>query len=97
MQSAIVGFRYATRRWLALISLSLVLFFLVLKYFPLFGALVLVGIYRQKRITTNKQATYTKHKRQHNKHHKTNKYKKQTSLYSEHFSKFLKALPHLFN
>jgi hypothetical protein len=35
MQSVIIGFRYATSRWLALVGLSLVFFFLVLEYFPL--------------------------------------------------------------
>jgi hypothetical protein len=35
MQSVIIGFIYATSRWLALVGLSLVFFFLVLEYFPL--------------------------------------------------------------
>jgi hypothetical protein len=34
MHSDILGFRYATSRWLALIGLSLVTFLLILKYFP---------------------------------------------------------------
>jgi hypothetical protein len=44
MQSEIVGFRYATSRWLSLVGLSLVFFFLVLKYLPLLGTLGVVQI-----------------------------------------------------
>jgi hypothetical protein len=46
MQSELVGFRYATSRWLALISLSLV-FFLIIEYFTFLGTLSVVRIYRR--------------------------------------------------
>jgi hypothetical protein len=42
MQGEIVGFRYATSRWLALVGLSLVLFLLVLVHFALLAALGVV-------------------------------------------------------
>jgi hypothetical protein len=39
MQSELVGFRYASSRWLALTGGSLVLLLLVLEYFSLLGTL----------------------------------------------------------
>jgi hypothetical protein len=44
MQCEVLGFRYATNRWLALVGLSLISFFLVLKYFPFLGTLDIVQI-----------------------------------------------------
>jgi hypothetical protein len=40
MQGVIVGFRYATSRWLALSGLSLISFLLILKDLPLLHTLV---------------------------------------------------------
>jgi hypothetical protein len=42
MQGEVLGFRYATSRWLALSGLSLISFFLVLEYFSLLGTLDVV-------------------------------------------------------
>jgi hypothetical protein len=48
MQGEVLGFRYATSRWLALVGLSLISFFLVLKDIPLLCTLV-VRFYRRKK------------------------------------------------
>jgi hypothetical protein len=48
MQSELLGFRYATSRWLALSGLSLISFFLIFKDLPLLRTLV-VRIYHQKK------------------------------------------------
>jgi hypothetical protein len=48
MHSDILGFRYATSRWLALIGLSLVTLLLVLKHFFLLRTVV-VRFYRRKK------------------------------------------------
>jgi hypothetical protein len=48
MQCEVLGFRYATNRWLALVGLSLVTFLLILKYFPLLCTVV-VRFYRRKK------------------------------------------------
>jgi hypothetical protein len=85
MHSVIIGFRYASSRWLALVGLSLISFFLVLKHLPLLRTLV-VRIYRQKIIAQN-QYTCT-HKSQQFMHsilHKqgvseTNKFRKQNKV-----------------
>jgi hypothetical protein len=47
MQSELVGFRYATSRWLALSGLSLISFFLIFKDLPLLRTLF-VRFYRRK-------------------------------------------------
>jgi hypothetical protein len=56
MQSELVGFRYATIRWLALVGLSLISFFLIFKDLPLLRTLV-VRFYRRK----NQQHTISMH------------------------------------
>jgi hypothetical protein len=48
MQGEVLGFRYATSRWLALVGLSLISFFLVLKDLPFLRTLV-VRFYRRKK------------------------------------------------
>jgi hypothetical protein len=50
MHRDILGFRYATNRWLALIGLSLVTLLLVLKQFSLLRTVV-VRFYRRKKET----------------------------------------------
>jgi hypothetical protein len=44
MHRVTIGFRYASIRWLALVGLSLVFFFLILEDFPLFSTLGVVQI-----------------------------------------------------
>jgi hypothetical protein len=47
MQCEVLGFRYATNRWLALVGLSLISFLLILKYLPFLHTIV-VRFYRWK-------------------------------------------------
>jgi hypothetical protein len=59
MHCDLIGFRYATNRWLALVGLSLIFFFLIPKDFPLLGTL-LVRFYRRKIIAHNQYASIHK-------------------------------------
>jgi hypothetical protein len=53
MQGEVLGFRYATSRWLALVGLSLISFFLIFKDFPflrtLLAKLVNGRVYRREK------------------------------------------------
>jgi hypothetical protein len=48
MHSDLMVFRYATRRWLVLVGLSLITFLLILEYFP-FLRTVVIRFYRRKK------------------------------------------------
>jgi hypothetical protein len=48
MHGAVIGIRYESNRWLALMGLSLITLLLVLKHFPLLCTVV-VRIYRRKK------------------------------------------------
>jgi hypothetical protein len=78
MQGVIVGFRYATSRWLALVGLSLVFFLLILKDLPLLRTLV-VRIYRRKKWQQHTMSThaYMVHPN-HATHNSNIEYQKQT-------------------
>jgi hypothetical protein len=78
MQCEVLGFRYATNRWLALVGLSLISFFLVLKNLPLLCTLV-VRIYRRKSNNThNKHASVHDSQPRHASHNSSIEYHKQT-------------------
>jgi hypothetical protein len=48
MNSDLIGLRYATSRWLALVGLSVITFLLILKHFS-FLRIVVVRFYPQKK------------------------------------------------
>jgi hypothetical protein len=80
MKGVILGFRYATSRWLALSGLSLISFLLILKDLPLLRKLV-VRFYRrnkqQQTISTHAYIVHTPARQ----HHISNKeYQKQTCI-----------------
>jgi hypothetical protein len=85
MHSVIIGFRYASSRWLALVGLSLISFLLILKDFPLLGTL-LVRFYHRKIIAHNQYTCIHKSQQfMHSITHKqrvseTNKFRKQIKI-----------------
>jgi hypothetical protein len=66
-------------RWLALVGLSLIFFFLVLVHFTLLGTL-LVQFYRRKLITHGKYTSIQGSHSFSNQYHIIKEYQKQTSL-----------------
>jgi hypothetical protein len=82
MHSNILGFRYATSRWLALIGLSLTSFLLILQDLSLLRTLVF-RIYRRKKKHTISIQAYTGHKHFITQYHIIKEYQKQTCLESK--------------
>jgi hypothetical protein len=80
MQGVIVGFRYATTRWLALSGLSLISFILILKDLSFLRTLVVRFYHRKKQQHTISTHAYMIHTPAMHQHISNKEYQKQTCI-----------------